>query len=219
MIKKHKNRQKTHHILLLFGAAFTLHYIPFINIPFTWINTYFHEISHGLTALLTGGSIVRIELNISGSGLCVSRGGIAFLITNAGYIGATIWGYLIYEMADELSPKNTNRVAAGIAILIALTTLLYARDTISWLILGALCALFLSILKLRHATLMKSALKFIGIYVLLDAIRSPLYLIDGRDIGDAAALAKSTFLPEIVWILLWFCFALFAAYHLYKHNK
>jgi len=50
-------------------------------------------------------------------------------------------------------------------------------------------------------------IQLVGIFVLLDAIRSPLYLLDGRDLGDGANLASHTWLPEIFWVVLWFVIA------------
>jgi len=56
-------------LLLFIVAAFIVDYLPFINLPFLWSETFFHEISHGLAALLTGGSIDSITLNFNGAGL------------------------------------------------------------------------------------------------------------------------------------------------------
>ena len=44
--------QKYHFFILLFVAIF-LKQLPLITIPFNWLESYFHEISHGLAALLT----------------------------------------------------------------------------------------------------------------------------------------------------------------------
>ena len=51
---------------------------------------------------------------------------------------------------------------------------------------------------------------------MLDAIRSPLYLLDGRDLGDGATLASLTLLPEIFWVVLWFAIATGGLYLLWR---
>jgi len=51
---------------------------------------------------------------------------------------------------------------------------------------------------------------------LLEAIRSPLYLLDGRDLGDGASLAEQTWLPEVFWVLIWFVIALACLYQLWR---
>lgn len=198
-----KKKSVNFEFIALVGSAFILSYIPILNIPFTWIMTFFHEISHGIAAILTGGSVQKINIHINGSGLCYTVGGIRFFVLIAGYIGAVIWGMLIYEMADKLSHKNTSILAGLIAGLIAFSALFYGRDVITWIILIILFAMFASIIKFQDAHLIKLALKFLGIYVLLDAVRAPLHLIDGRHYGDGAKLADLTGLPEIIWIILW----------------
>jgi hypothetical protein len=205
--------------LVLVGAAFILSYIPIVNIPFTWIMTFFHEISHGIGALITGGSVEKIHLHLMGSGLCYTSGGIRFVVLQAGYIGAVLWGILIYEMADEISHKSTNILAMFLAGLIAISALLYGRDIITWIILLILFGLFVSIIKLQETYLMKLSLKFIGIYVLLDAVRAPLHLIDGRHYGDGAKLSDLTGIPEIFWVLLWLAIGIGGALYLLKTSK
>ena len=53
---------KKSYFWLLLLAAIIIHQIPIISVPFKWLESYFHEISHGLAAVATGGRIVRIEL-------------------------------------------------------------------------------------------------------------------------------------------------------------
>ncbi len=205
--------------IALVSAAFILSYIPIVNIPFTWIMTFFHEISHGISALVTGGSVEKIKIHILGSGLCYTSGGIRFIILQAGYIGAVIWGIVIYEMADKISHKSTNILAIFLAGLIVVIAVLYGRDIITWIILLILFGLFVSIIKLQEAYFMRLSLKFIGIYVLLDAVRAPLYLIDGRHYGDGAKLSDLTGIPEIIWILIWLAIGIGGALYLWKSSK
>lgn len=205
--------------ILLLGSAFILSYIPLLNIPFTWIMTFFHEISHGLFAILTGGSIVNIELHIKGSGLCYTMGGSRFVVLQAGYMGAVLWGILIYEMADDISHKYTSMLASSLALLVAVVAVLYARDLITWLILLVLLGLFVSIIKLQAAYAMKLSLKFIGLYVLLDAVRAPLHLIDGRSYGDGASLSDLTGIPELFWIVVWLAVGVSGLLYLWKASK
>ncbi len=217
--KKSAEKSISLEFVILVVVAFVLSYIPIINIPFTWIMTFFHEISHGIGALLTGGSVEKINLHLTGSGLCYTTGGSRFVVLQAGYIGAVIWGIVIYEMADEISHKSTSRLAIFLAGLVAISALLYGRDVITWIIMLAILGLFVSIVKLQETYLMKLSLKFIGIYVLLDAVRAPLHLIDGRNFGDGAKLSDLTGIPEILWVLLWLAIGASGALYLWKTSK
>jgi hypothetical protein len=53
-------------------------------------------------------------------------------------------------------------------------------------------------------------------YVLVESLRSPFHLIDGKDIGDGSALARLTYLPEIIWIVVWALIAIGLILMLYR---
>lgn len=199
-------------------AAFIFSYLPIINIPLTWLTTFFHEISHGLAAILTGGSIKKIILHLTGSGLCYTQGGNRFLVMVSGYIGAVMAGIVLYMMADLLNHKKTNIVALCMAGIVAFSALLWGRDILTLIIMTLLFCLFLSIVKLQETELMKWLLKFMGIYVLLDAVKAPLHLIDGKHYGDGANLADLTGIPEILWVILWLVIGLAGLWYFWKIN-
>ena len=67
--------------------------------PLKILVVFFHELSHGLVAMLTGGEIVRIEVVKEQGGLCVTRGGSRFLTLSAGYLGSLMWGGVIVMLA------------------------------------------------------------------------------------------------------------------------
>ena len=72
----------------------------------------------------------------------------------------------------------------------------WARDIITIIIMIIMICMLLSVIKLQNNNFIKLAIKFIGVYVLLDAVKAPLNLLDGRHIGDGAALADMTGIPE-----------------------
>ena len=206
-------------LMFFIAAAFLVDYIPFVNLPFLWSETFFHEISHGLAAILTGGVIQSITLNFNGSGLCVTTGGLNFIISFAGYAGSVFWGFLIYSIASALSPARSKILVACIAAMLGLTLLLWARGLSTVIILIILLAIYVIPLYKTLWFSVKSFIQLMGIFVMLDAIRSPLYLLDGRDLGDGAALAEMTWLPEIFWIGLWFTIAVGSIYWLWVTSK
>jgi len=203
-------------LILFIVAAFIIDYLPLVNLPFLWSETFFHEISHGLAALLTGGSIHNISLNFNGSGVCTTSGGIHFIVTFAGYAGSAIWGLLIYRVANTLSPKSSKIMVAVMVSMLVVTLVLWARDILTISILIVLLLMYGLPLYKSLWISVKSFIQLVGIFVLLDAIRSPLYLLDGRDLGDGATLASLTWIPEIVWVALWFAIASGCLYFLWK---
>lgn len=200
-------------------GAFILSYVPILHIPFSWITTFFHEVSHGLMAICTGGTVTKIHLHLNGSGLCTTQGGNSFLVAFAGYSGAVLWGMVIYSMVDWMNHRYANLIAMLLALCMGMVALLWGGDVLTWIILVVLMVFFISIVKLRETRFIKCALKLIGMFVLLDAIKSPLHLIDGRHYGDGARLADITALPELLWVILWFIFGVFGAFLLWNAHK
>jgi hypothetical protein len=183
--------------------ALLLSTIPFIHAPFGWFETFFHELSHGLVALLSGGRIHSIELNLNGSGACVTSGGMRFLVLFSGYAGSAVWGSLIYLSVNAASARASKAIATTLAIAVLMTGLLWARDLVTILIMTVLVGIFAASYRYGSHQVTRRFIEFVGIYIVLDAIRSPFALFDGRDLGDGSALSDMTLVPEVLWVLIW----------------
>lgn len=196
-------------------TAIVILQLPLISIPFKWLESYFHEISHGLAALLTGGSIIKIQLFPNGAGLCTTRGGSTFLISFMGYGGAILWGCLIFSIAS-IHHKTARVFSMLLVVLLASSLLLWVRDLLTIFIIAVLLALVLIQLKSSSQKYVQKTWQIIGLLVLLNSLLSPLYLLDGYARGDGAALAALTYIPELIWVVIWFSCALFATMKLSK---
>ena len=209
--------QKYHFFILLF-AAIIIKQLPLVSIPFNWLESYFHEICHGIAALLTGGNVLRIQLFANGAGLCTTQGGIAFVISFSGYAGATLWGWGIYKLASA-HQRAAQTFSGLLFVLLVCSIILWGRDLLTWFILAVLAVLFLLSIKLSKLHYLQKLMQLLGLLILLNSLSSPSYLLDGRHLGDGAALATMTYIPEIIWIAVWFAIALAALYSLYKTAK
>jgi hypothetical protein len=203
--------------IILFSAA-VISQLPLIAIPFKWLETYFHEISHGLAAVVTGGNIVKIELFPNGAGLCTTQGGSRFFISFMGYAGAAIWGTLIYLVAST-HQRVAQLITALIASMLCLTLILWVADILTFFIIAALLLITLAKFKFSKVSYLQISLQVTGALVLMNSIKSPWYLIDGRSFGDGAALAKLTGLPEILWVFIWFMIGISGIILLIKNQK
>ena len=205
-------------LYFLLLAAIIIRQIPIVSIPLNWLESYFHEISHGIAALITGGDIIRIQLFANGAGLCTTRGGLSFLVSFFGYAGATFWGWLLFNLAN--SHQRTAQIVSGLMIVLLLASLVFwARDLLTIIIISSLAVMFVFLIKMRRLYALQLLLKFFGLSILLNSLFSPTYLFDGRDLGDGAALASMTMVPELVWVLLWCVLAIVVLYSLIKSNK
>lgn len=205
-----------HRLLILISLAILVDFIPFLNLPFIWIETFFHEISHGLMAFLSGGSIVSITLNYNGSGLCVSQGGVQFLVSFSGYAGSALFGLLIFMLSENIIPKASKILLVVLEGVLLISLLLWAKNFSTYVILILILITFSIAYTYSTSHVLNYFLKFIGVFVVLDAIRSPLTLIDGTSRGDGATLSNLTFIPEILWVGIWVTIGLSSLYWMYQ---
>lgn len=197
--------------------SFIISYIPLIGLPFIYLSTIFHEISHALVTLITGGEIIEFVLSPNGSGHVISRGGNNFLIAFSGYFGVTIWAILLFQ-----SGRNNHLVQATLGALILLfstTLFLWVNNIITAFILVSVIVMLTYFLFKTSMKLITYLTQAIAILVLFNAIKSPLYLIDGRDLGDGAMLADLTWLPEIIWVSIWCGWGLLVLYYIWHSSN
>lgn len=179
-----------------------------IGWPLKWAETFYHELSHGIACALTAGKVVRIELEFDGSGQCTTRGGWRIPTLLAGYVGAALWGAALYMGGWLLGEQGATMWLKLELAVLGVVFLFWARDWRTWVILMVIALVYLLAVMRVSSVYLPIFLQFAGIYVMLNAIRAPLHLIDGRHVGDGAALADILWLPEGFWIALWFGFAL-----------
>jgi hypothetical protein len=193
--------------------------LPYIGVPFKWLESYFHELSHGLASLLTGGMVSHIQLFPNGAGFCFSQGGWPVVIGFSGYFGAALWGYLIFMLATWARGIRLSFALLGGAVL--LTLLLWGRDLLTIAILLVLTVLFLLPLRLLSGvgesgkqtgyvwpnpgltSMLTSVLRIMGLMIMLNALASPLVLLGLDGQGDANMLAVNTWIPAWFWVFCW----------------
>ncbi len=176
--------------------------------PFDWLGTWLHEISHGLAAIATGGDIIDITLNFDGSGEARSRGGNETLTTFSGYAGAPILAGLLY-LAASLRGRASRFALTIAAAATSAAVLWYGRTFATYAIGGAITALLAMIVVLgqyvqrwRPQAGMRLG-QYAALLVIIQETIAPLGLIVGGLEGDARHMAALTWIPAIVWALVW----------------
>ena len=119
-----------------------------------------------------------------------------------------------------LTVGNVRFFSAVFGALPLLTLALWGRDLTTILILLLIAALcFVPLINNWHPKAMHLLMQFIGCYILLDALKTPLYLIDARNFGDGATLAEMTHIPEIIWVALWELSTLICVWGIWRQLK
>lgn len=181
--------------------ALLLTRIPYLSVPFKWLESYFHELSHGIATVLSGGLVSHIQLFPNGAGFCFSQGGSPLFIGFAGYLGAACWGYLIYLLATW--PRGIRVSFALLGALVVLSGLLWGRDVLTFAILAVLAIVFLLPLKLNKNKILTQFLRVVGLMIMLNALASPTVLLGLDGQGDAVLLAEHSWIPAWIWVGLW----------------
>ncbi|WP_160052544.1 M50 family metallopeptidase [Shewanella litoralis] len=186
-------------------VAFLLTRFPYISVPFKWLESYFHELSHGIATLLTGGMVSHIQLFPNGAGLCFSQGGSSIFIAYAGYFGAALWGYVIFLLATKKSIIRFTLSLLGLTV--AASLVFWARDLLTIAILLVLAIVFLLPLKLKNSSVLNTLLRILGLMIILNAMASPMVLLGLSGQGDAVMLAQLTWIPAWIWVMTWLLFS------------
>ena len=202
--------------LIELTLALVVKAIPLVHLPLSWFQTFFHEFSHGLAALVSGGRIHSIEIAFDTSGICYTSGGVLPLVLFSGYTGSALWGALIYL---SVSAKHAKAIALSLALLVGTVGLFWVRDWVTPWILLSITALFLLAYRYGNNIWTHRFVAFVGLYVLLESLRAPFHLLDGKHIGDGSELADLTYLPEFFWILLWASIAASLLLFLYRYRE
>ncbi len=201
-------------------ATLLIAFIPWLgwlNYPFRLLLTIVHELGHGLAALLTGGEFIRFVIFSDGSGLATTAGGWRWVIIPAGYVGVALFGAALILLGRS---HRWSRIALGIiGGAMALLSLRYGAPS---MVSADFVSGFLTVLSglifggLFAWVAIKATLGWIVVLLHLIAIQagltafSDLVTVMGLSLrffnvpaNDAQSMAELTFIPAIIWAVLW----------------
>jgi hypothetical protein len=219
------NQQRTSKLrfwALLSGAVVVFN-LPLISIPFDWFETYCHEMSHGLMAVLTGGSIQSLVMRWDGSGALWHAGSfLPLLVTFSGYSGAIACGVLLYRVAAHMDAQYARPLTLGAAAVVFLSGIVLHSSAVGFgewiqttIVTTILAALLVVLFRFGDNKFIKNVMQFTGLYIVVAGSVSPSYQ-RGTSHSDAATLASATFIPALVWIGLWTVMGAGALYWCYR---
>lgn len=180
---------------LLMCLVFYLWYSPVIQ-PVKIMVVLFHEMSHGLMAIASGGQVLQIGITADEGGACETEGGIPLLIVSAGYLGSMFFGGLLLYLSRfrRLVPAVYTLLTLTVAA--AIFTVLhdpYSRTfatalAASFIFMGILAPALLGALFLQLLGTVSCLYSIFDIYWDVLASGRPGYVVE----NDAAAFASLT---------------------------
>ncbi|MEW6507544.1 MAG: M50 family metallopeptidase [Bacteroidota bacterium] len=168
----------------------------------------FHEISHGFAAILTGGKVIDLSIELDLSGVCHIEDGNQIAIASAGYIGSFLFGMILfYSSLNRIFSKVFLPVIFGLIIIFLINS---SKNEYLILITSGLVLLLLLIIFVLPSLISDIVLKTLGIiscfYIVLD-IKQDIF--DSTDYySDAYILAELTGINQMFWGLLWLVIAI-----------
>lgn len=119
-------------------AVYVLWNIPQFSIvlyPLNLFTTYVHEAGHALATLISGGRVVSFSVALDGSGLTTRIGGANWLIGPAGYLGAALFGSILFYLVNRF-PSLTNKLAVTLGVAMAIFSVMFSGGNPLAIILG-----------------------------------------------------------------------------------
>ncbi len=196
--------------------------------PFTILATWFHEMGHGIAAMLVGWHFERLLIYPDGSGVAQSYGPVHVsalpdaLVAASGPLGPAIAGASLIIASRTIKATHAALAIMGGALI--LSTLIWVRTMTGWLILPALGAAILLLAWRGTAEQKRFGIQLLGVEACISVWHQFGYLftpggfIDGRlHRSDTGAIADALLLPYWFWgaaisvvilLLLWRSFAI-----------
>ncbi len=179
--------------LYYFGGSFG----EMVLYPVTRLVTFLHEFGHALGALITGGSVVGIQINPDGSGYTKTLGGSPSVILMGGYIGSALLGNIIFYIGARMErfASFTIYVIAGMMLFSGIFWFESMYST------GFLIAFSIGLyLLVSYTNFAREILMFVGLAVIL-------YIIQDFNVGPTSDLDQYAelfvFIPATVWMYIW----------------
>jgi len=197
-----------HWQLMVLGVVVAVLWVTPVLVPLKILVVFLHELSHGLAAWLTGGSVEAMTLSPLQGGATTTRGGNLFAIISAGYLGSLLLGVALFLLALR---SNWDRwvmsALGGVMIAIAVA---YMREPFALIFCLGAGVVMMGIANFLPHEVSDLALRLIGLTSMLYA---PLDILDDTlrrthlD-SDAVMLAREFGGSSQMWGGLWLVISL-----------
>ncbi|MCB1602005.1 MAG: M50 family metallopeptidase [Xanthomonadales bacterium] len=133
--------------------------------PLEILVVFFHEASHALMTLVTGGKVVSMQVTVERGGEVLSAGGSRFLILSAGYLGSLLIGAAL--LVAGMRSRHDRAILAVVALFMALATVLFMRNLFGFGYGMAMAVALLAIAGFLPEQASDFSLRLIGVMSLL----------------------------------------------------
>ena len=207
------NRRRLRWLIIAAVITVVLWQVPFGNYvlyPFTILATWFHEMGHGLSAMLLGANFEQLVLYPNGSGIAQSSGQVfggplgRALVSAGGPMGPPLAGAALIMASRQ--PRTTRWGLIILGAMLLTSTVIWVRSLTGWLVLPCLGGTILYIALKTDAWLKIFTIQFLGVQACISTFQQLDYLftyqatIGGRTLlSDTGQISRALLLPHWVW--------------------
>ena len=197
-------------IWAIVAILFVQKVVPFGGLllyPFTLLGTWVHEMGHGVTSLLVGGTFERLYVFANASGLAftaVAPGWRQGLVSLGGLLGPPMVGAAVLLIAR--GPRRARIMLFALAGALALSLLIWVRSVTGWISMPIVTAAVGIVAWKASPPRRLFVAQLIGALLALDTVSGLDYLfrenvyVDGRDrASDIANVAIAFGGHYLVW--------------------
>ncbi|EUC35460.1 hypothetical protein COCCADRAFT_90871 [Bipolaris zeicola 26-R-13] len=189
--------------VVVIALLWNLPYVRWVLWPFKMLVIAFHEFSHAITAVCTGGRVESISLDPHEGGVTHMRGGKQIVTLPAGYLGSSLIGALLTFCGFNIVASKVASIVLGVCFLL---TLWWARK--DWLtiltILGSV-GLLVGFWFIEHGEALRFLVLFIGVMSSLYSVWDICDDLILRKVNssDASVFAKRYGGSSQCWGVIW----------------
>jgi len=193
--------------LVVTGLLYALPFGRMLAWPLVLVSTLAHELGHGLTAVLLGGTFHSLRIHSDASGVALWSGGLGRIgtavVAGAGLVGPAAAAFLLLVLGRE--ERRARLVLGLVGAALAVITVLFVRNAFGVGFTSALAAVLL-LIAVRAPGLSHTVLLLLAVQLALSVFSRSDYLFSrvalttaGRMRSDVAVMADALFLPYWFW--------------------
>jgi hypothetical protein len=178
-------------VLALLAYFVLTRFVPFgrtLLYPLTLLATWVHEMGHGMTALVLGGSFSSLDVFANGSGLAycaTSQPWQAGLTAAGGLLAPPIAGAVL--LGTSRGPRSARILLAGLGVAILLSLTIWVRSLTGWIVLPIVAAVLAAFVVWGGPRRRMVFAQLIGVTLAIDTVSGSGYLFSASVTVDGTA--------------------------------
>jgi len=231
-----KNSKKKNYttILIIAFLVFLTWQLPSLGnfrYPFMLLGTWFHEMGHGLTALILGGNFHYLEIYSNGGGVAYTSYpnnlSLPLNISKAlsaagGLLGPCLFGSIAIILSKHI--KTAKYVLIGLIVLLTLSLFIWIRSIIGIAVLSLITLILIGIFFQKNSYIIQWTVLFLGVqstlstYLQIDYLFTSTFIRNGQQsISDTQSIANNLFGTYWMWAVIIIIISFFMLWKSYRY--